>query len=180
MRSTIHFATTAAEIDRCFPVMSQLRPMLIVEEFVDRIQTQQAEGYQLAFLEYDDAIVAVAGFRLQTLLWSGRTLYVDDLVTDAAQRSQGHGGTMMTWLIALAARPAVRLSCSTRELIATRPMPSTSATASESPTFTSSSLCRSRPSVCTLADGLMCRCVKVRLCRPEHPPRSPPRLPSRP
>jgi GNAT superfamily N-acetyltransferase len=102
MRSTIHFATTAAEIDRCFPVMSQLRPMLLAEEFVDRIQTQQAEGYQLAFLEYDDAIVAVAGFRLQTLLWSGRTLYVDDLVTDAAQRSQGHGGTMMTWLIALA------------------------------------------------------------------------------
>jgi GNAT superfamily N-acetyltransferase len=102
MRTTIHFATKAAEIDRCFPVMSQLRPLLIAEEFVDRIQTQQAEGYQLAFLEYDGAVVAVAGFRLQTLLWSGRTLYVDDLVTDAARRSQGHGGTMMTWLIALA------------------------------------------------------------------------------
>ena len=76
--------------------------MLIAEEFVDRIQTQQVEGYQLAFLEDEGVIVAVAGFRLQTLLWSGRTLYVDDLITDAARRSQGHGGAMLTWLIALA------------------------------------------------------------------------------
>ena len=98
----IQIATTAAEIDRCFPVMSQLRPLLIAEEFVGRIQTQQAEGYQLAFLEDESAVVAVAGFRLQTLLWSGRTLYVDDLVTDAALRSKGHGGEMLDWLIALA------------------------------------------------------------------------------
>jgi GNAT superfamily N-acetyltransferase len=98
----IQIAATPAEIDRCFPVMSQLRPALIAAEFVDRVQIQQAEGYQLAFLEEEGAVVAVAGFRLQTLLWSGRTLYVDDLVTDAALRSQGHGGTMLNWLIALA------------------------------------------------------------------------------
>ena len=82
--------------------MNQLRPLLIAEEFVGRIQTQQAEGYQLAFLEDEGAVVAVAGFRLQTLLWSGRTLYVDDLVTDSNRRSQGHGGEMLDWLIALA------------------------------------------------------------------------------
>ena len=35
-------------------------------------------------------------------MWSGRTLYVDDLVTDAGLRSQGHGEAMLTWLIALA------------------------------------------------------------------------------
>jgi GNAT superfamily N-acetyltransferase len=99
---TIQIATTDAEINRCFPVMHQLRPALIAGEFVGRIQTQQAEGYQLAFLEADGAIASVAGFRIQTLLWSGRTLYVDDLVTDAALRSQGHGEAMLTWLIALA------------------------------------------------------------------------------
>jgi GNAT superfamily N-acetyltransferase len=99
---TIQIATTDAEINRCFPVMHQLRPMLIAEEFVSRIQTQQAEGYQLAYLTHQNAIAAVAGFRLQTLLWSGRTLYVDDLVTDAARRSRGHGEAMLNWLIALA------------------------------------------------------------------------------
>jgi GNAT superfamily N-acetyltransferase len=98
----IQIATTADEIDRCFPVMRQLRPMLVAEEFVGRIQIQQAEGYQLAVLEDKGVVSAVAGFRLQTLLWSGRTLYVDDLVTDEAMRSQGHGEAMLKWLIALA------------------------------------------------------------------------------
>jgi GNAT superfamily N-acetyltransferase len=100
--STIQIAITDAEINRCFPVMHQLRPKLLAEEFVGRIQTQQAEGYQLAFLAHENSVASVAGFRLQTLLWSGRTLYVDDLVTDAALRSQGHGEAMLAWLIALA------------------------------------------------------------------------------
>jgi GNAT superfamily N-acetyltransferase len=99
---TIQIATTDDEINRCFPVMHQLRPTLLAEEFVSRIKVQQAEGYQLAFLEEDGAVASVAGFRLQTLLWSGRSLYVDDLVTDAAQRSKGHGEAMLAWLIALA------------------------------------------------------------------------------
>jgi len=99
---TIQIATTPAEIDRCFPVMSQLRPKLIAAEFVDHVKLQQAEGYQLAFLEHEGVVVSVAGFRVQNMLSSGKTFYVDDLVTDAAARSQGHGEAMLQWLIALA------------------------------------------------------------------------------
>lgn len=99
---TIQIATTPAEINRCFPVMSQLRPKLIAAEFVDVVQAQQTEGYQLAFLEDDGRIVSVAGFRMQNMLSSGKTLYVDDLVTDATVRSQGHGEAMLQWLIDLA------------------------------------------------------------------------------
>ena len=99
---TIKMATTPAEIDRCFPVMSQLRPALIAKEFVSRVQAQQAEGYQLASLEHEGAIVSVAGFRVQNMLSSGKTFYVDDLVTDANSRSKGHGEAMIQWLIAVA------------------------------------------------------------------------------
>lgn len=99
---TIKIATTPAEIDRCFPVMSQLRPALIAKEFVGRVQAQQAEGYQLASLEHEGAVVSVAGFRVQNMLSSGKTFYVDDLVTDANARSKGHGEAMIQWLIALA------------------------------------------------------------------------------
>jgi GNAT superfamily N-acetyltransferase len=98
----IQIATTPEEIDRCFAVMSQLRPMLLANEFAARVQAQQAEGYQLVSLEYEDAVVSVAGFRMQNMLSSGKTLYVDDLVTDAGARSQGHGEAMLQWLIALA------------------------------------------------------------------------------
>jgi GNAT superfamily N-acetyltransferase len=99
---TIQIATTPKEIARCLSVMCQLRPLLIEEEFFGRIQAQQVEGYQLAFLEYENAVVSVAGFRIQNMLSSGKTFYVDDLVTDAAARSQGHGEAMLQWLIALA------------------------------------------------------------------------------
>jgi GNAT superfamily N-acetyltransferase len=97
---SIKLALTTANISRCFPVIHQLRPALREEEFVARIRTQQSEGYHLAFLEHEGNIVSVAGFRLFTLLWSGRTLYVDDLITDAGHRSQGHGEAMLKWLIA--------------------------------------------------------------------------------
>jgi GNAT superfamily N-acetyltransferase len=98
----IQIATTPEEIDRCFAVMSQLRPLLIANEFAARVHAQQAEGYQLVSLEYEDGVVSVAGFRMQNMLSSGKTLYVDDLVTDAAARSRGHGEAMLQWLIALA------------------------------------------------------------------------------
>lgn len=95
----IHLAETDAAIARCFPVMHQLRPLLVEQEFVSVVRNQQAEGYRLAFLEEDGAVVSVAGFRIHHLLWSGKTLYVDDLVTDAGLRSKGHGKAMLDWLI---------------------------------------------------------------------------------
>ena len=95
----IALAEDAAAIGRCFPVMAQLRPALTESEFVTRIESQRAEGFHLAYLEHDDAVVTVAGFRVHGMLHSGRTMYVDDLVTDAARRSQGYGEAMLRWLI---------------------------------------------------------------------------------
>ncbi len=97
--STIRIAASAEEIDRCYPVMRQLRPKLSAGDFVERVRVQQGEGYRLACLEHDGAVVAVAGFRIMHVLWSGKTLYVDDLVTDEAMRSRGFGEAMVAWLI---------------------------------------------------------------------------------
>jgi GNAT superfamily N-acetyltransferase len=97
----IKLAETREEIARCFPVMLHLRTSLVEDEFVERIEVQQAQGYKLAYLEIEDqggTVVAVAGFRIRDLLASGLTLYVDDLVTDPAQRSKGWGKAMLDWL----------------------------------------------------------------------------------
>jgi GNAT superfamily N-acetyltransferase len=95
----ITIASSDADIERCFPVMHQLRPNLIASEFVARVRQQQKEGYLLAFLEEDGVIRSVAGFRIHGRLHSGRTLYVDDLVTDNAVRSRGHGDRLFDWLV---------------------------------------------------------------------------------
>jgi GNAT superfamily N-acetyltransferase len=94
----IRNAETDEEVLRCFAVLSQLRPHLVAEEFVPRIRRMQAEGFHLARLDEDGEVRAVAGYRYMDLLFSGRTLYVDDLVTDATQRSRGHGAAMLNWL----------------------------------------------------------------------------------
>ena len=94
----IALADTDAEILRCFPVMQQLRPHLEEPEFLGRVASQQREGYRLAFVERDGQVKAVAGFRMQEMLSRGRFLYVDDLVTDGAARSEGYGESLIEWL----------------------------------------------------------------------------------
>jgi len=78
--------------------MSLLRPQLGEQEFVSRVQVQQAQGFQLVAAEDGGQVVAVAGFRILEVLATGRTLYVDDLVTDDTRRSRGYGKVMLDWL----------------------------------------------------------------------------------
>jgi GNAT superfamily N-acetyltransferase len=106
----IALAETDAEIARCFPVMHQLRPHLIEAEFVARVRRMQPTGFLLAALEEKGAVRAVAGYRYMDKLFCGKTLYVDDLVTDTTARSHGHGGRLLTWLAEQArARDCVEL-----------------------------------------------------------------------
>lgn len=103
--ATITVARTPAQIGRCHAVMAELRPHHGERgKFIRQVQRQQREGYRLAFLESRDAVRAVAGYRIMELLFSGRTLYVDDLVTHGADRSAGFGGLLFDWLVEEARR----------------------------------------------------------------------------
>ncbi len=93
---------TQADIERCHPVMAQLRPHLSLTEFVARVLRQTHEGYRLLHAEIAGNVVGVAGCRImETLAW-GRILYVDDLVTDEAWRSQRVGSTLFDALVQFA------------------------------------------------------------------------------
>jgi GNAT superfamily N-acetyltransferase len=98
--SSISIAATPEAIRRCHPVMRELRTHLHnAERFVERVQRQQKGGYLLAFLESEGEVRAVAGYRYLESLFSGRFLYVDDLVTREIDWSQGYGGQLFDWLI---------------------------------------------------------------------------------
>ena len=99
----ITLAESDSAIAACFPVMLQLRPHLIAAEFVPRVRRMERQGYHLAYAaDTSGQVRAVAGFREMEMLFSGRTMYVDDLVTDAASRSQGYGDQLIDWLVAKA------------------------------------------------------------------------------
>lgn len=91
-------AESDGEIARCFEVMSELRPHLQRDGFVPLVRQMAAEGYRLAYIEFEGRVTTVAGYRISTNLWLGRHLYVDDLVTAGVARSAGHGQEMLDWL----------------------------------------------------------------------------------
>jgi GNAT superfamily N-acetyltransferase len=96
----ISLAISIQEISDCFPVMSELRPHLSLAEFIDRVRRQQQQyHYQLLYLQADESIEAVAGFRLSESLAWGKFLYVDDLITKSDRRSQGAGTLLFNWLV---------------------------------------------------------------------------------
>jgi GNAT superfamily N-acetyltransferase len=84
-------------------VMHQLRPDLTSERYRSTVRRlMEGEGYRLAALAEGGVIRAVAGYRVMEMLYCGRILYIDDLVTDERVRSRGYGRELLGWLKATA------------------------------------------------------------------------------
>ena len=96
-------AQTDDEIRHCLPAMLALRQHLSPEQAFGMIRFQQAnDGYILAYLETNDPsepAPAVVGYRYMNLLYSGKTLYIDDLSTLPNARGKGYAGTLLDFVI---------------------------------------------------------------------------------
>ena len=77
--------------------MSQLRNHISEDQFLARVGAARSEGYRLFALEVDGRIVGAMGCRIVDDLASGRSLYVDDLVVDEAERSRNHGHALIAF-----------------------------------------------------------------------------------
>lgn len=95
----IQLAETDDDLRACAAVLCELRPALGEAEIVDQVRRQRAEGYRLAVLRDGGKVQSVAGFRTMLMLSSGKTMYVDDLVTAGTGRSRGYGRAMLEWLV---------------------------------------------------------------------------------
>ena len=110
--SEIRRLESAEAIASAWPVVCQLRPHLDQGDLVGAWQRQQAEGYQAIGLFVEGRCVGFAGYRLQHMLAHGRSLYVDDLVTDESERGGGLGTRLIDWLQG----EAQRLGCDSLQL----------------------------------------------------------------
>ncbi len=97
-RMQVHIARDEQELKRIAPVMLELRDHFDTEGLLAQIRLQQQDGYQVAYVEEDGEVLAVAGFVITSKLAWHKHLYVDDLVTAAARRSRGAGSCLMDWL----------------------------------------------------------------------------------
>jgi GNAT superfamily N-acetyltransferase len=103
---TIQIARTDDEIRRCLPAMLALRSQLSEELAFERIRFQQEnDHFELAFVDNGDPVYpAVMGYRTMHLLYSGKTLYIDDLSTLPSARGNGYAGALLDFIIDFARR----------------------------------------------------------------------------
>lgn len=68
----IKTAITDNEIASCWEAIFLLRPMLEKENFVSQIKELQQEGYTLLYIEENNQVTAIAGYRIYTMLYCGK------------------------------------------------------------------------------------------------------------
>ena len=110
----IRIARTEADLRQCLPALLALRPHLDETTALAMLQEQQAhEQFQVAFVDAgDDPAPAVITYRRLTLLFSGKTIYIDDLSTLPDGRGKGYAGALLDFVI----DQARQLNCQTVSL----------------------------------------------------------------
>ncbi|MFL5809888.1 MAG: GNAT family N-acetyltransferase [Flavisolibacter sp.] len=82
-------AKEKSEFLKCWDVVRELRPHLDREEYLTLMLYMLDEGYKLVYVEEDNVAVAFCGYRIMSLLFSGRGIYIDDLCTLESHRGKG-------------------------------------------------------------------------------------------
>jgi GNAT superfamily N-acetyltransferase len=94
--------------------MRQLRPHLEQDKYVEMIRSLMAsDGLELLVLSENATVRAVAAYRVMNMLYCGRLIYIDDLISDERVRSRGYGAQ----LIARLKEEGRELGCSEIQLI---------------------------------------------------------------
>lgn len=86
---------TQNDIAKAFDVLTELRPHLKKEIFVDQIIEQQSQGYKMIIVEENSDIVSYIGFRFFTTLAWGKIIYIDDLITKESSRGKGYAKALL-------------------------------------------------------------------------------------
>lgn len=93
------FEVEPSQTASTWPVMRQLRPHLDDTRYLAAVARMRAtDGFRLLAASVEGRIGAVAGFRTMEMLYCGRILSIDDLVTDESLRSRGLGTALLDWL----------------------------------------------------------------------------------
>ncbi|QOP41732.1 GNAT family N-acetyltransferase [Sulfurimonas marina] len=89
---------TLKELDTAWEVVGQLRVSLDYKEFEDLIYEMRDINYTMIGIFERDKLITYAGVAVSTNLYHRRHLFVYELVTDEAFRSQGYGVMMLDYL----------------------------------------------------------------------------------
>lgn len=86
------------DLKRFYPVMKELRKDLALSDYLVICELAKAtSGYGMVAIEENRQILAVMGYRVLYDFVHGKHLYIDDLVSTEAHRSQGLGSKLLNY-----------------------------------------------------------------------------------
>jgi GNAT superfamily N-acetyltransferase len=80
------------------PLVYALNPSLSKAVFDLRLQEMMKDGYRCVGGYHEDALIAIAGFKIFTRFWCGKQMDVDNVVVQAEYRQHGVGKNLFAWL----------------------------------------------------------------------------------
>ena len=86
------------DIEKIIPVFKELRPHRTEDELRYLFPIAFQEGYKVAYIGTDQLAFSVLGFRIDTCIFSGKTLNVDDLATLSSEKNKGYAGRLFQWV----------------------------------------------------------------------------------
>ena len=90
---------TEKDIEKLIPVIKELRQHRTDDQLREMLANQMKDRFQVVYIGTEEQVFAMAGFRTMEVMFSGKTLYVDDLITHPDHRKKGYGGTLLRWMI---------------------------------------------------------------------------------
>jgi GNAT superfamily N-acetyltransferase len=97
-------AVEKEEFLKCREVVYELRPQLDEERYLTLLLYMIDEGYKMIYIEENGKAVSFCGYRVTTMLYRGRSIYIDDLCTLPEARGRGHAAALLNHVVEEAKR----------------------------------------------------------------------------
>ncbi len=90
-------ASSKEDFIKCWETMQQIRPFLSLDQYLVMNLYMQDEGYKLIYIEQHEKVIAFCGYRFQTMIHYGRSIYIDDVFT--LPKARDHATSLINYVV---------------------------------------------------------------------------------
>lgn len=95
---TIKELTTLGDMVTQHPLILQLNPAMTLPQYEQLLRQMRPNGYRMVGIFEENTCVGLSGFWINTKLYSGKYLEIDNFIVDARYRSKQLGKQLTDWL----------------------------------------------------------------------------------
>lgn len=86
------------DLSRFWNILSTFRTNLTIETYEQQLLEMIEDGFHLIYISVDGEIAGFAGYRYVHKLFTGKTIYIDDLFTLPSYRGKGYAAALLQYI----------------------------------------------------------------------------------